>query len=218
MLDELTWQRIQAKLASLIGFWFVDSTSADSNDFIKGHPAKPGEQPSKLHARRMWPFGIRGRPPAGTPSITVGPLGSDSQKVMIAADSASYGPSDLADGEVAIYNSVDGASDGMGGKLICRIKFDAAGNITIQGSKPGANVIVIPSATGQVQLGDGTPANLDFVVLFAQLKGEFDAFVAAYNGHVHTGVTAGMVSTGTTPSAASVLSGGVHSSNVVAKK
>ena len=92
-----------------------------------------------------------------------------------------------------------------------------SGDLIIKIDKDG-NITLIPHAGAKVRLGSGTPAQLDQVALYTQLKSDFDAFVATYNGHVHPGVTVGLGSTGTTPAAATSMSPSVGSANVVAKK
>lgn len=85
-------------------------------------------------------------------------------------------------------------------------------------------ISAVPASGKQVQLGSTASAELDFVALYTQLKADFDAFVSAYNGHVHlAGTLANMAgpvtgATAATLSTASSLSPQAKSSNVVAKK
>lgn len=202
-MDWKAW--VAAKLQSAIGFYFVDESTAGGasvNDTVRGLPAAPPAKTASLRVRRMWPFGIRSRVPTGVEAVTVGPGGSETQKVMIAAESATYGPDNLNSGETAIYNVVD-KSDGSS---ICRIVLTRDGH-----------QIHIPKNGAKVKLGSGTDAELDPVVLYSGLKREFDAFVRAYMLHKHTSAAAGNP-TSVTDTPASNLTTAVQSENVLAKK
>ena len=206
--------RVKAMINATVGFYFVDeaSTSPTRDDFLKTHPVPPPAQQGRIHARRMWPFGFRSIIPAGVECVTVSPMGSQTQKVILGAESNSYGPTDLQTGEVAIYNSVHAQG------AVCWIKLDKDGHI-----------IVIPKAGAKVKLGSGTDAELDPIVLYTQLKAQFDSFVSRYNGHVHpvgipavpaTPHAAATVTSSAPPigDQASNLTTAVQSANVVAKK
>jgi phage gp45-like len=52
----------------------------------------------------MWPFGLRSRPPSGVEAVVVLVNGAATRAVMVSAESAKYGPSDLEEGESALYN------------------------------------------------------------------------------------------------------------------
>ncbi len=172
------------------------------NSFVADEDA--GEQQTNEPVRHLQTFGFRSRPPVSSEIISVSVAGSGSQKVAIASDNMGLGPSDIKEGESVVY-SQSGST----------ILLDKDGNVTI-----------IPKSGAKVRLGSGTPAELDAVALYTQLKSDFDAFVAKYNGHTHavsvTGVMAGMATaTGTAATSAntaSFLSTSVASSNVQAKK
>lgn len=87
-------------------------------------------------------------------------------------------------------------------------------------------ISAVPPADKQVQLGDTAAANLDWLVLYTELKAQVDANTAAIKLHTHLAgaLVAGMVPvTGVTgtpvnPGAFQNLTAGIRSSNVVAKK
>lgn len=172
------------------------------NSFVADEGA--GEIQTNEIAKHIQLYGFRSKPPVGCEVISLVCSGGSSQKVVVASDHSGLGPSDLQSGEAAIYT-----------KSGSTILLDKDGNVTI-----------IPKSGAKVRLGSGTPAELDAVALYTQLKSDFDAFVAKYNGHTHavsvTGVMAGMATaTGTAASTAnttSFLSTSVSSSNVQAKK
>lgn len=202
MDDWKSW--VMTKMQAAVGFYFVSKSTAggaSASDTVRGLPAAPPAQTGTLRVRRMWPFGIRSRVPEGVEAITVGPMGSETQKVMIAAESATYGPGELQDGETAIYNVVDKTD----GSTICRIVLDASGH-----------QVHIPKNGAKIKLGSGADADLDPVVLYTALKREFDAFVQAFLVHVHPDPVAG--NTGPTPTVARPLTNAVQSDNVLAKK
>lgn len=203
MTDLRSW--VMTKIQAAVGFYFVSKSTAggaSADDTVRSLPAAPPAKTGTLRVRRMWPFGIRSRVPEGVEAITVGPMGSETQKVMIAAESATYGPGDLDDGETAIYNVVDKTD----GSSICRIVLSRAGH-----------QIHIPKNGAKVKLGSGTDADLDPIVLYTALKREFDAFVTKFNVHKHTSAGAGNPTT--VPDVlASNLTTSVQSDNVVAKK
>jgi hypothetical protein len=122
--DVKAW--LEAKLQALCGFYFVDQASIlpTKDDFLQTHPAQPPGVPGRLHARRMWPFGFRSIIPRGVEAVTVAPMGSQ-QKVIVGAESPSYGPTDLSVGDSAMYSSAH--REGQ----VCVTKHAATGKITI---------------------------------------------------------------------------------------
>lgn len=185
--------------------------SALSDKFGFGYVSPPpedpeqGDEPTQQRVRMMQWFGFRSRPVAsGGEAVVVAPRGGTTNAVVVAADHMGYGPTDLAEGEVAVYD--------RSGSVI---RLHTNGDVT-----------VIPKAGAKVKLGDFVDANLDLVVLYTKLKTEFDAFVTHYNQHTHvpTGVlfdSLGGLCTGSvlaTPDQASPLTSAVGSSNVAVKK
>lgn len=141
-----------SRLQRTVGFYFVNKSTAGgstADDTVLTHPAQPPAKTGTLRVRRMWPFGIRSVVPPRVEAITVGPMASEAQKVMIAAESDTYGPDDLAEGEVAIYSSAhkEGA--------VCYVKLDKNGQIAIRAKN--AQKITIDAGTGaDVVVNGGT--------------------------------------------------------------
>lgn len=203
--------RIKAMISATVGFYFVDeaSTSPTKDDYLRTHPAQPPARPGRIHARRMWPFGLRSIIPAGVEAVTVSPMGSQTQKVIVGAESNAFGPTDLAEGDTVVYSKAHAQG------VVCVVRVYADGNIRVQTSKDNCHVIAKPGTGGKVKLGDDVDANLDAVALYEALKTNFDAFVAVFNAHIHT---VGMANTSTSTTAASDLDASPRSANVVAKK
>lgn len=103
---------------------YTFSSASGTTDKVQGY--QNDEEKYDLDGQRMWPFGVRSVPPAGVDSvwIAVGGRNRSTNAVIIGAESSKYGPSDLADGEVAFYNKVDG----------CVIRLNADGTISINGT------------------------------------------------------------------------------------
>lgn len=123
-LKEWVRERIRSALMAAIQFSQVERSTATGEDSSSGYPKDVGEPSSQYQHRRMQHYGFRSRPPAGVPIIRLHPAGGASQGASIAEDSERYGPSDLLDGEVAIYASIEGRI----------IKIDAPGIIHIGGA------------------------------------------------------------------------------------
>ena len=128
-------------------------------------------------------------------------MGAATSRIYVAGESNSYGPTDLKDGEVCIYNSKDtqGAA--------CRIKLDTDGN-----------VVVIPLGGAKVKIGDGNDADLDQLVTKADMQQVVNTIVDAFNGHKHTGVQTGGGVSGLPDSTIAANYTIAGSPNVLAKK
>jgi hypothetical protein len=163
------WECVKALVQSVVGFDFVDETTEKGNDWLRTAPAKPPAQPGKMRARRMWPFGIRARPPRGVEAAWVAPMAAATSRIYVAAESNAFGPLDLKEGEVCIYNSVDTQG------AVCRIRLDVDGNI-----------VILPKASARIRLGDGTDANLDQVVLKQELNDILKDIHDVFNDHTHS--------------------------------
>lgn len=136
--------RIDMRAASLIRFaQTTTNTASGDGDAVAGHETdeEAGEPTYQYLTRRLWPFGIRSRPPTGIDSVAVHVFGGSINAVMLGAESPEYGPSDLEEGEVAIYAKASGAV----------IKIDVDGNITIDASA-SKNITVAATGTGVVQV------------------------------------------------------------------
>ena len=157
-----------------------------------------------LPVRRMQPYGLRSRPPAGAMLTLVSVNAGRTNVAYLAAEKPGQGPADLEEGEVALYNG-------------------AAQVLTIRLTKDG-DIQIIPAAGRKVKLGSKDDGELDPVVLYSKLKEQFDRFVLKHNQHTHVAGTlvAGMVpvtgATAATPDTMEPLTAAAGSSNVVAKK
>lgn len=213
---------VRAMINATVGFYFVDeaATSPTKDDYLKTHPVPPPARQGRIHARRMWPFGFRSIIPKGVECVTVSPMGSQTQKVIVGAESNAYGPTDLAEGDSVVYSKAHREG------VVCIVRVYADGQIRIETSENGRHVVVKPGTAGKVKLGDDADANLDPVVLYTALKTQFDDFVSLYNNHTHgpgtfavaaaPGVVAG--TSAQTAASANNLTTAVRSANVVAKK
>lgn len=125
----------------------VARSSADGHgDEVQGR-SLADEPACQIPVRRLWPFGVRSRPPAGAEAVVVHPNASPTAGVMVGAESAAHGPADLADGEAALYNIAPG--------LLIRLWAD--GRVTID-SGPGVDVVVNGGAAPVGRVGDDVSA------------------------------------------------------------
>lgn len=192
-------------VSRLIQWTTVDGSQAGGFVTTTMPPIDPslGEEATTRSVRLYGNFGFRSRPTPGTEIILGAPRAGTTQPVGLASDNLSNGPSDLAEGEVAIYSSADKKSGGA--QELCRIRLGADGNI-----------FILPKVGAKVRIGDSTDANLDAVALFTALKQYID-------GHTHgpgayTAPPMGGAVTGTSGAPTSTLPTTASSSNVVAKK
>lgn len=181
---------------------------------VQGPPADPaeGEEDTSQPARYMSWFGFRSAPViAGGEGIVVAPRGGTSNATVIATDNLGIGPTDLKEGEVAVFD-----------KAGSTIRLYQDGTVRIIG-KSGVPIVITPS--GDVRIGTDDPAKLSHVALYEALKTDFDqlvskfnSFISAYNAHFH-GSPAGAttVPTALYSGTATSLSSAVASPNVFAK-
>ena len=104
----LRWNEIRDEILQAIAwvvFYAPVATSSDDgqSDEVEGR-SESNEPQYQIPVRRLWPFGIRSRPPAGVQALVVNVNGGSTKGVMLGAESSGYGPSDLKDGETAIYS------------------------------------------------------------------------------------------------------------------
>lgn len=114
---------IDRKIAAVVKMGSYSASSADGKgDKIRGYETEgTDEEKYDYEGRRMLPFGMRSVPPNDTYGVWVGVAGGATTGVILAGDTDRYGPSDLAVGEVAIYNKTSGTL----------IKLDKDGNVAI---------------------------------------------------------------------------------------
>lgn len=140
------------RVASAIRFGQVTKNSASGNaDAIQGNETERDEQDGgyQYTVRRLWPFGIRSVPPTGIDAVVVHAFGGPTNGILVGAESAEYGPSNLQVGETAIYNKVTGAV----------IKIDVDGKITID-APAGVDVVVNGGTLKVARVTDSTTGHV----------------------------------------------------------
>jgi phage gp45-like len=121
----------------------VAATSASGHEDEVDGRSEPDEPSYQVQVRRLFPFGLRSRPPAGVDAVAVCASGSPSAGVMVGAESPAYGPSDLAEGEAALYNIATGT----------RVLLKADGSIQIDAAS-GKDVVVNGGTARVSRVGD----------------------------------------------------------------
>jgi hypothetical protein len=165
---------------------FTRSTSSGEHDKVAGYRTEgSGEEPYDYETRRMQHFGFRSRPPADVWALRVASSGGATNNVTVAEDSTRYGPSDLADGEVAVYNGVAGTE----------LRLDHDGNINGQ-SAPGKLIKLQGGDRGVARFNDqvdcGTllftpsPPTLTYVAPGSTLPNPLPPTVIALKGLIKT--------------------------------
>ena len=139
-LREYVDLKVSAAVSRLVHFTYYAGNSATGTSDTVDCDHTDSSSGTYL-ARRMQHFGFRSRPPKGVSAIRLGNYQAASNSVIVAEDSDRFGPGDLADGEMAIYNKVSGTT----------ILLDKDGNIKITAGS-GADVVVNggTSAIGRV--------------------------------------------------------------------
>lgn len=108
-------------------------------------PANPAgtsgqkERDNTDSVRLIQQYGFRSRPIAGSEIVIGKPRGGPNNEVALGTDNLSRGPSDLAEGECAIYSSADRMESGT--QALCRVRLGADGKIAVD-SKTGQDVVV----------------------------------------------------------------------------
>ena len=138
---------VRSVTANAIRFSTVSKTSADGqSDQVRGRAVDPSDGADYSYpVRRMSTWGVRSVPPAGVDALILHVNGGNNNGVMIGNESARFGPSDLLDGELAIYNKATG----------CVIKMDQNGAITITASS-GQNITLNGGTQKVARVGDAT--------------------------------------------------------------
>ena len=208
----IRWSRLSG-LVDRFGFGTAEGPTVDESI---------GEKPNAQPVRIAFPPGYRCiQDFADGECLMLSPRGNVANAVAVLYDNCTYGPTDLEKNEPVICDKAGSV-----------LRFYADGSIKITG-KSGAyvnidkdgNVDVIPSATGNVQLGTTDATKQSPVAVYDALKVQFDAFVSqfnalktAYNLHLH-GSPAGntTVPTAVFTGSASNLTSAAASPNVLAK-
>jgi phage gp45-like len=105
---ERVMDRVREMFANTIQFArYTLSTEKGLEDKIEGFKTlDPDEERYDLVGRRVFPFGVRSRPPKGVHALWVR-VGRSTNGVIVGAESDRYGPASLKDGEVAFYNKIN---------------------------------------------------------------------------------------------------------------
>ncbi len=94
---------VRGLFAGLVRFTKTSGATSDGQgDQTEGRGEEDEAPPYPV--RRLWPFGIRSMPPDGVDAVVVHANGSSTSGIMVGAESADYGPSDLEGGELALYS------------------------------------------------------------------------------------------------------------------
>lgn len=127
-------QMVRGAMARLVK-WTTVAGSGGKYGYVRGTTppvdASLGEESTTDRVRWMVAFGVRSQPTSGTEMIVVSPRGGSVNAVCVASENLAYGPTDLAEGEVAIFSKASG----------CVIKLDKDGKITVTASA-GKDVVV----------------------------------------------------------------------------
>ena len=123
---------------------------------LAGRAGAADEPDYQDQALLMQQYGFRSRPGAGSELLTLGHLGSPTQRVAVASETPGQGPTDQVDGEVEIYSQ-----HGQ------RVQLQEDGGVRIQA---GSGAVVWLRADGKVQIssGGGGVATLDGARLTVQ--------------------------------------------------
>lgn len=125
------------------------NTASGDGDSVHGHQPGDEEEEYQYQIRRLWPFGIRSRPPAGVDAVVVHAFGGATNGIMVGAESPEYGPGDLAEGETAIYCKASGTV----------IRLDKDGAITVE-TKANQAINIAAGTGAAVNISAGTGASV----------------------------------------------------------
>jgi phage gp45-like len=166
LLKAETRDLVRQVVANAIQFSrFTLSSSSGEHDQVAGHHTEgPDEESYDYEVRRLQHFGFRSRPPKDVWALRVAASGGATNGATVAEDSTRYGPSDLEDGEVALYNRVSGLE----------IRFDKNGNITIR-SADGKLVSLQGGQRGIARLDDTVAASKAMAAWMGQVDKALNA-------------------------------------------
>lgn len=154
----------------------VRSTADGQGDQVAGR-ADSDEPDQQVPVRRIWPFGLRSRPPAGCDAAVVHVNGGSSNGIMVGAESSAYGPDDLEDGEAALYCKVAGCLFKM--TMVGKVELtSASGQAIAIDAGSGADVVVNGGSLKVARVTD--PVNLG--ACFVTLNGSGAVTAVTING------------------------------------
>ena len=116
-----------------------------------------------LYARRFYPFGLRSVAPVGAWTIVVGVNAGKNNAAYIAAEHPDYGPTDLEEGEVCLFNK-------KGSEI--RLKID--GSIQI---KAVGDVVMNGGSKQVARTNDNVASNAAFLAWAGAVNAAFAALV-----------------------------------------
>ena len=88
----------------IVRFTRIARAASDGSASVEGRTIPGGPEAPSIRARLMFPFGVRSVPPAGVDAAVVHAAGAGARCIVVACDAPKYGPSDLAEGETALYS------------------------------------------------------------------------------------------------------------------
>jgi len=91
----------------IVRFTQIASASSDGTASVAGRAYAGGPAAPNLKARLLFPFGIRSVPPSGVDAAVIHAAGASARGMIVGCDSKEYGPSDLSDGETAVYSQAN---------------------------------------------------------------------------------------------------------------
>jgi len=116
---------------------FTRTSSSGARDGVAGHPTSSDEERYDYEVRRLQHFGFRSVPPADTVGFRIAACGGATNGVTVAEDSPRYGPSDLDDGEVALFNTREGLEIRLDKNGSVRIRSARGATVELQGGGRG---------------------------------------------------------------------------------
>ncbi len=179
---------IDRRINGLFGWTLTSNASAmgDSDQVQTGDEPVDGKQ-TQRPVRRIEQFGLRSRPPAKIRSLWLR-LGSSNVLFLGIAPTKGYGPTDLADGETAVYSKA--VEKGM------HLDTDGNNNINAASSKD----VVVNGGTKKVaRVDDLVIAGTSMAAWISAISAKFNAVAApmvSAPGSITPPVTFGKISTG----------------------
>lgn len=163
------WLRKQVLLyAGRIAKYATLASTSDRAGYgqVDGPPvdAAEGEQASTQPVRILQWFGFRSRPVKNSECLVIAARGGATNAVLAAADSFGHGPTDLKEGEVAIFCKKSGTL----------IKLDENGKITIDAPNP-QDVVVNGGTLKVARDTDPVKSTADFVTWATAVKAQIIA-------------------------------------------
>ena len=134
---------------------------------LEGRAGASDEPAYQDQALLMQHYGFRSRPGAGSELLTLGHLGSPTQRVAVASETPGQGPTDQVDGEVEIYSQ-----HGQ------RIRLMEDGGVRVES---GAGAVAWLKSDGSIHLSSGTGGG---VATLAGARWTVQDDIAAHHNYV----------------------------------